>query len=54
MWMPSVRESFVKQGAHLALDDIRESIGEMRHYRDQLLRPDLELVLDASDGSSQG
>jgi oligoribonuclease len=32
-WAPGVAESFVKQGAHLALDDIRESVRELEHYR---------------------
>jgi len=37
-WSPQVVEGVVKSGAHLALDDIRESIAELRHYREQLLR----------------
>ena len=32
-WAPSVFGSFSKQGAHLALSDIRESVAELRHYR---------------------
>lgn len=32
-WAPQVVESYKKQGAHLALVDIRESIEELRHYR---------------------
>jgi oligoribonuclease len=32
-WAPEVVSSFTKRGAHLALDDIRESIAELRHYR---------------------
>jgi oligoribonuclease len=39
-WAPHVAESFNKEGAHLALADIRESIGELRHYRAHLLHPD--------------
>jgi oligoribonuclease len=38
-WAPQVAASFVKQGAHLALADIRESIRELHHYRAQLLAP---------------
>lgn len=37
-WAPAVKESFVKQGSHLALDDIRESIAELRHYREHFIR----------------
>ncbi len=36
-WAPSVSESFVKTGAHLALADIHESIRELRHYRANLI-----------------
>jgi oligoribonuclease len=32
-WAPEVAASLVKQGAHLALSDIRESVAELRHYR---------------------
>ena len=32
-WQPSVLEGFKKQGTHLALDDILESINELRYYR---------------------
>lgn len=32
-WKPEVVESFKKTGSHKALDDIRESIAEMQHYR---------------------
>src|SRR5690349_7905733 len=35
-WAPAVAESFVKQGTHLALADIHESIRELRHYRARL------------------
>ncbi len=35
-WAPQVAESFVKQGAHLALADIHESIRELQHYRAKL------------------
>lgn len=37
-WAPSVMGSFAKQNAHLALDDIRESIRELRFYRDTLFK----------------
>ncbi|MBJ7537538.1 oligoribonuclease [Marinomonas transparens] len=32
-WKPEALEGFSKSGAHLALDDILESIGELQHYR---------------------
>ena len=38
-WAPEVLDGLVKQEAHLALADIQESIGELRHYRAKLFRP---------------
>ena len=38
-WAPSVSETFVKTGAHLAHADIHESIRELRHYRATLFAP---------------
>lgn len=32
-WKPEALEGFEKKGAHLALDDIIESIEELKHYR---------------------
>jgi oligoribonuclease len=43
-WYPAAAESFVKREAHLALDDIRESIEELRHYRRTILRPPAEVA----------
>ena len=40
MWAPDVARGIKKRGAHLALDDIRDSIAELRHYRVQLLHED--------------
>ena len=37
-WYPEL-EQFVKQERHRALDDIRESIDELRWYRQQIFRP---------------
>ncbi|KGK43051.1 oligoribonuclease [Nitrincola sp. A-D6] len=37
-WKPSIMEGIKKKGAHLALDDIRDSIEELRHYRRHLFR----------------
>jgi len=36
-WAPAVAQGVVKQGQHLALADIRDSIEELRHYRRFLL-----------------
>jgi len=37
-WRPELEAGIAKTGAHLALDDIRESIEEMRYYRDHFLK----------------
>jgi oligoribonuclease len=37
-WAPEVAKGVVKQGKHLALDDIRDSINELIHYRDNFLK----------------
>jgi len=37
-WAPEVAEAVKKDSRHLALDDIKESIAELRHYRAQLLQ----------------
>jgi oligoribonuclease len=33
-----VAEGFRKESTHLALDDVRDSIRELRYYRERLLR----------------
>jgi len=38
LWKPELTGGFVKQGAHLALDDILESIAELAYYRECLIR----------------
>jgi len=38
LWAPEVKDSLQKQGSHRALDDIRESIAELAHYRKHLLK----------------
>ena len=38
LWAPAVKDSFQKKGSHLALDDIRESIAELRHYREHFIK----------------
>jgi oligoribonuclease len=37
-WRPDVLDGVKKQGSHLALDDIRDSINELRHYRDHFFK----------------
>ncbi|MCY4045641.1 MAG: oligoribonuclease [Cellvibrionales bacterium] len=36
-WKPTILNSFVKKGSHLALDDIYESIDELKHYREHFI-----------------
>jgi oligoribonuclease len=36
-WLPKIASGVEKKGAHLALEDIRESIAELRYYREHLL-----------------
>ena len=40
LWQPEVAAGFKKKGAHLALDDIQESIEELSYYREHLLTLD--------------
>lgn len=37
-WAPDIAKGFSKQSRHLALDDIRDSISELRYYREHLLK----------------
>jgi len=37
-WQPEVSSGFKKKGVHLALDDIRESIEELRYYREKVFK----------------
>ncbi|MEP3561971.1 MAG: oligoribonuclease [Marinobacter sp.] len=37
-WRPDVLEGVKKKGSHLALDDIRDSINELRHYREHFFK----------------
>jgi oligoribonuclease len=39
-WAPGLAEGFVKESTHLALDDIRDSVAELKYYRGCLLRPE--------------
>ena len=35
-WAPGVAEGVTKESTHLALDDIRDSVRELQHYRAHL------------------
>lgn len=37
-WRPDILSSFEKKGSHLALDDIRDSIRELRHYKEHFFK----------------
>ncbi|MBD3648024.1 MAG: oligoribonuclease [Pseudomonadales bacterium] len=37
-WHPDVYHGVQKRNAHRAMDDVRESIGELRYYRDRFFR----------------
>jgi len=39
LWAPAVAADLEKKSSHLALDDIRDSIAELRHYREHFIRP---------------
>ena len=36
-WTPAISKGFVKSSTHLALDDVRDSIAELRYYRQNFL-----------------
>jgi oligoribonuclease len=38
LWKPELASGFTKKGAHLALDDILESIEELKYYRTRFLK----------------
>jgi oligoribonuclease len=37
-WAPQIAQTFQKTASHLALDDVRESIRELKFYRENILR----------------
>lgn len=37
-WAPDLAKGFTKKGTHLALDDIRESIDELRYYKKNFIK----------------
>ena len=41
-WSPSILSGFEKRASHQALDDIKESIEELRYYRDNFVHLDMD------------
>lgn len=41
LWAPKVYDGLAKESKHLALDDVRESIEELKYYRDYLFNQEL-------------
>lgn len=39
-WRPEIAAGVKKNGSHLAMDDIRDSVAELRHYREQFFKLD--------------
>jgi oligoribonuclease len=39
-WKPEIVKQFKKKTIHLAMEDIKESIGELKHYRETFFRLD--------------
>ena len=37
-WRPDIAEAVKKEGSHKALEDIRDSIAELRHYREHFFK----------------
>lgn len=37
-WAPKVEKSFKKKSSHLAMDDIKDSIRELQHYREHMIK----------------
>ena len=36
-WAPEIYKGFSKQSSHLAMDDVKDSINEMRYYREYFI-----------------
>ena len=36
-WAPKIEKSFKNQSSHLAMDDIKDSINELKHYREYFI-----------------
>ncbi len=37
-WVPKVEKSFKKNSSHLAMDDVKDSIRELQHYREHFIK----------------
>ena len=37
-WAPQIASGFTKESTHLAMDDIRDSVNELRYYRETFIR----------------
>jgi len=37
-WAPKVEKSFKKKSSHLAMDDVKDSIRELQHYREHFIK----------------
>tara|TARA_R110001606_G_scaffold395213_1_gene567061 strand:+ start:49865 stop:50416 length:552 start_codon:yes stop_codon:yes gene_type:complete len=37
-WAPKVEKSFKKKSSHLAMDDVKDSIRELEHYREHFIK----------------
>jgi oligoribonuclease len=37
-WAPKVEKSFKKHSSHLAMDDVKDSIRELQHYREHFIK----------------
>ncbi|MDF1587611.1 MAG: oligoribonuclease [Gammaproteobacteria bacterium] len=37
-WAPKVEKSFKKNSSHLAMDDVKDSIRELQHYREHFIK----------------
>ncbi len=37
-WKPEILEGLVKQGSHQAMEDIRDSVNELKYYREHFIK----------------
>ena len=37
-WAPKVEKAFKKKSSHLAMDDVKDSIRELQHYREHFIK----------------
>lgn len=49
-WAPDIVNGFKKGATHLALDDTRDSIAELRYYREHLFKPFASAVASSVEG----